>query len=93
MDLTLADILAPDFAAHDRALGHRRERDGRALTAGASGSGSLRQLTDHSTFMAPYNVLAYLFSAVPNQPYLDVAQLPDLAPLRDNWRDDPRGAR
>ena len=36
--------------------------------------------------MAPYNVLAYLFSAVPNQPYLDVRQLPDLAPLRDNWR-------
>ena len=46
----------------------------------------VRQLTDHSTFMAPYNVLAYLFSAVPNQPYLDVTQLPDLAPLRDNWR-------
>ena len=46
----------------------------------------VRQLTDHSTFMAPYNVLAYLFSAVPNQPFLDVAQLPDLAPLHDNWR-------
>jgi beta-hydroxylase len=46
----------------------------------------VRQLTDHSTFMAPYNILAYLFSAVPNQPYLDVTQLPDLAPLRDNWR-------
>src|SRR5437773_236867 len=24
-----------------------------------------RQLTDHSTFMAPYNVLMYMFSAVP----------------------------
>src|SRR5262247_4744779 len=46
----------------------------------------LRQLTDHSTFMAPYNVLAYLFSAVPNRPYLDVSQFRDLAPLRDNWR-------
>ena len=48
--------------------------------------GFLRQLTDHSTFMAPYNVLAYLFSAVPNRPFLDVERLPDLAPLRDNWR-------
>jgi beta-hydroxylase len=46
----------------------------------------LRQLTDHSTFMAPYNVLAYLFSAVPNRPYLDVSQFRDLAPLRDNWQ-------
>jgi beta-hydroxylase len=46
----------------------------------------LRQLTDHSTFMAPYNVLAYLFSAVPNQPFLDVERFTDLAPLRDNWR-------
>ncbi len=31
----------------------------------------LRQITDHSTLMAPYNVLMYLFSAVPNQPFLD----------------------
>jgi beta-hydroxylase len=46
----------------------------------------LRQLTDHSTFMAPYNVLANLFSAVPNRPALNVGQLPDLAPLRDRWR-------
>ena len=28
----------------------------------------LRQLTDHSTFTAPYNALVYLFSAVPNRP-------------------------
>jgi beta-hydroxylase len=46
----------------------------------------LRQLTDHSTFMAPYNVLAYLFSAVPNRPYLDVSEFKDLAPLTANWR-------
>ncbi len=46
----------------------------------------LRQLTDHSTFMAPYNVLVYLFSAVPNRPLLDVNQFPALTPLRDNWR-------
>lgn len=46
----------------------------------------LRQLTDHSTFMAPYNCLAYLFSAVPNTPFLDVRQFPDLEPLGDAWR-------
>src|SRR5579863_8503249 len=45
-----------------------------------------RQLTDHSTFMAPYNVLMYAFSAVPNQPYIPVASLPDLAVLRQNWQ-------
>ena len=31
----------------------------------------LRQITGHSTLMAPYNVLMCLFSAVPNQPFLD----------------------
>jgi beta-hydroxylase len=46
----------------------------------------LRQLTDHSTFMAPYNVLAYLFSAVPNRPFLDVRELKELAPIQENWR-------
>jgi len=35
-----------------------------------------RQLTDHSTFMAPYNALMYMFSAVPNKPYVDVGQFP-----------------
>ncbi len=37
-----------------------------------------RQLTDHSTFMAPYNVLMYFFSAVPNRPYVDVKEFPEL---------------
>src|SRR5215510_15596427 len=48
-----------------------------------------RQLTDHSTFMAPYNVLMYMFSAVPNRPYVDVErfdQFSDLRKLRDNWQ-------
>jgi beta-hydroxylase len=48
--------------------------------------GFLRQLTDHSSLMAPYNALMYLFSAVPNRPYVDVTQFPELAPLRDNWK-------
>src|SRR5262249_12107731 len=45
-----------------------------------------RQLTDHSTIMAPYNVLMYMFSAVPNKPVLPVSVVPDLAKLRENWQ-------
>ncbi len=45
-----------------------------------------RQLTDHSTFTAPYNVLMYLFSAVPNRPYIPVESLPELAKLKANWQ-------
>jgi beta-hydroxylase len=48
--------------------------------------GFLRQLTDHSSLMAPYNTLMYLFSAVPNRPYVDVARFPELGPLKDNWQ-------
>jgi len=48
--------------------------------------GFLRQVTDHSTIMAPYNALMYLFSAVPNRPYIDVTRFPELAPLKDNWK-------
>ena len=45
-----------------------------------------RQLTDHSTFMAPYNALMYAFSAVPNRPFIPIERFPDLAPLSENWR-------
>jgi beta-hydroxylase len=45
-----------------------------------------RQLADHSTWLAPYNVLMYLFQAVPNQPVLPVESFPELQPLRDNWQ-------
>ena len=48
--------------------------------------GFFRQLTDHSSLMAPYNALMYLFSAVPNRPYVDVARFPELAPLEANWQ-------
>lgn len=44
-----------------------------------------RQLFDHSTFMAPYNALVYLFSRVPNRPVLQVEALPRLEKLRKNW--------
>ena len=45
-----------------------------------------RQMTDHSTFMAPYNALMYLFSAVPNRPFIEVDRFPDLKPVTDNWQ-------
>ena len=45
-----------------------------------------KQLADHSTIMAPYNTLMYLFSAVPPKPILDPRKLPELDVLRDNWR-------
>jgi len=48
--------------------------------------GFWRQVTDHSTIMAPYNVLMYMFSAVPNRPVLRQDMVPELATLRDNGR-------
>lgn len=45
----------------------------------------LRQLTDHSSFMAPVNAIMYLFSAVPRSPYIDLTRFPQLNVLRDHW--------
>ena len=45
-----------------------------------------RQLLDHSTIMAPYNALMYLFSAVEANPYADLQQFPELAVLRAQWQ-------
>jgi beta-hydroxylase len=47
--------------------------------------GFWRQLTDHSTFMAPINCFMYLFSKVPAKPYLPVSDFPELATLTANW--------
>jgi len=45
----------------------------------------MRQLGDHSTFLAPYNSFVYLTSAVPNTPMLRVEDFPELATLREHW--------
>src|ERR1700739_3253055 len=45
-----------------------------------------RQLTDHSTFMAPINVPMYAFSGVENKPYIKTSNFPQLDALRDNWQ-------
>ncbi len=44
-----------------------------------------RQLGDHSTYLAPYNVLMYAGSAVPNTPVIPVEKFPELAKLSENW--------
>ena len=46
-----------------------------------------RQLGDHSTYLAPYNVLMYAGSAVPNTPVIPVEQFPELKKLTDSWQE------
>jgi beta-hydroxylase len=46
----------------------------------------MRQVADHSTFLAPYNAFIYLRSAVPNRPMLRVDELPVLDRLQANWQ-------
>ena len=53
----------------------------------------LRQLADHSTFVAPLNTVIYACSSVPRTPILDPRGFPELDLLRDNWetiRDEAR---
>jgi beta-hydroxylase len=45
-----------------------------------------RQLTDHSTFVAPYSAFAYMASKAPNRPFLEAAGFPELRRLTDNWQ-------
>ena len=45
-----------------------------------------RQLGDHSTYLAPYNVLMYAGSAVPNRPVIPLDEFPELAKLNENWQ-------
>jgi len=44
-----------------------------------------RQLTDHSTLMAPLNVLMYACSRVPTTRYVAVELFPELETLRARW--------
>ena len=46
----------------------------------------LRQMSDHSTFMAPVNCLIYLFSKLPSRPYHPVSAFPELSLLQENWQ-------
>jgi len=44
-----------------------------------------RQILTHTNYLAPYNLLMNLCSALPNKPLLDVNAIEDLQILRDNW--------
>ncbi|HVJ61113.1 MAG TPA: lipid A hydroxylase LpxO [Tahibacter sp.] len=46
-----------------------------------------RQLTDHSMFMAPINVLMYACSRVPTRPYVSTEFFDELKPLTASWQD------
>ena len=45
-----------------------------------------RQMFDHSTFMAPINMLMYVLSKVPSKAFLPVAGFKDLDVLQANWQ-------
>lgn len=45
----------------------------------------IRQLTDHSTFMAPINALVYFFSKTPSTPYLNRQDFSELDLFKENW--------
>ncbi len=46
-----------------------------------------RQLSDHSTFMAPINGFMYLFSKVPDRPYHREEDFPDIAGITAHWEE------
>jgi beta-hydroxylase len=53
----------------------------------------IRQVADHSTILAPYNMFVYLVSGVPNRPVVDMAAFPGLERLTASWetiRDEAR---
>lgn len=45
----------------------------------------IRQLSDHSSFMAPINMIMYLFSKLPDRPFHSESSFPELAIIKDNW--------
>ncbi|HEY4351320.1 MAG TPA: aspartyl/asparaginyl beta-hydroxylase domain-containing protein [Paraburkholderia sp.] len=45
-----------------------------------------RQLSDHSTFLAPINIWCYLLSSIKPGPYIKSSWFPELEPLRANWQ-------
>ena len=47
----------------------------------------MRQLFDHSSFMAPINLVMHLFSKVPATPYIALHDFRELAPLQQHWQE------
>jgi len=46
-----------------------------------------RQLSDHSSFMAPVNAFLYLFSSVPDRAYHPASAFPELEALTSRWEE------
>lgn len=46
----------------------------------------LRQIVNHSSWLAPYNALVDLNSRTPRRPYIDRALFPELDVLKQNWQ-------
>ena len=46
-----------------------------------------RQLSDHSTIMAPINCFMYLFTTLPNRPFFSIDTVPELKLLEENWQE------
>ncbi|MBN3759258.1 aspartyl/asparaginyl beta-hydroxylase domain-containing protein [Burkholderia sp. Ac-20365] len=45
-----------------------------------------RQLSDHSTFLAPLNAIFYVFSTLKRGAYIDTSSFPELSSLKENWQ-------
>jgi len=49
--------------------------------------GLVRQLSDFSTFMVPFNIPAYLTSKVPLTHFISASHFPELKIIEDSWQD------
>ena len=83
----VARLFAPQFVHPLSVRGVRRPM---CISAGKMKLRLGRQLADHSTWLAPYNVLMYMFQAVPNKPVLAVEQFSRARAAARQLADDPR---
>lgn len=44
-----------------------------------------RQMGDFSTFLAPFNAVIYAFSQIPNKPFFELKDFPQLQQLTNSW--------
>jgi beta-hydroxylase len=47
---------------------------------------ALKRALDFTVILAPINALMYLFSRIKKSAFIDTAQFPELAPLREHWQ-------
>ncbi|WP_051464757.1 lipid A hydroxylase LpxO [Carnimonas nigrificans] len=46
-----------------------------------------RQLSDHSSFLAPINMIMYLFSRIPDRPFHPASEFPELEEVTRRWEE------